>query len=177
MKKHFSVLSCVELILKGFSSPVLLMSCPLGPFGSWKFDLLNFSSPLSGCRARRGLLGTKKFDIFDFSSPLSGCRARRGLVGAENLTFFNLFKPLVRLSCPQGPFRSWKFDFLFFKPGNCVFDWWKLPEALWKLPEAPWKLPEAPRKLPEASWAPWAWNFGWRSILTVKTEVFLQKFL
>ena len=57
MKTHFSILTCLELVLKGFSNPALLMSCPQGPFGSWKFDFFNFSSPLSGCRARRGLLG------------------------------------------------------------------------------------------------------------------------
>ena len=66
MKKHFFILTRLELILKGFSNPVLLMSCPQGPFGSWKFDVFNFSSPLSGCRARRGLLGAVNltFSIF-----------------------------------------------------------------------------------------------------------------
>ena len=85
MKKHFPILSCLELILKGFSSPVLLMSCPQGPFGSWKFDFLIFSSPLSGCRARRGLLG------------------------AGNLTFLIVqpiihpYSPLFALICPYLP--------------------------------------------------------------------------
>ena len=44
MEKHFSILSCVELILKGFSNPVLLMSCPQGPFGSWKFEFFDFQA-------------------------------------------------------------------------------------------------------------------------------------
>ena len=85
MKTHFSILSCLEPILKGFSSLVLLMSCPQGPFGSWKFDFFNFSSPLSGCRARRGFLG------------------------AGNLTFsivqsiIHPYSPLFTLICPYLP--------------------------------------------------------------------------
>ena len=72
MKKHSSVLTCLELILKGSSSPVLLMSCPQGPFGSWKIDFLDFSSPLSSCRARRGLLGAGNltFSIFQALCPV-----------------------------------------------------------------------------------------------------------
>ena len=110
MKTHFSILTCLELVLKGFSNSALLMSCPQGPFGSWKFDFFNFSSPLSGCRARRGLLGAGNltFSIFQALCPV--------VVPAGafwDLTFFCLFlffKPLVWLSCPQGAFGSRKFD-------------------------------------------------------------------
>ena len=72
--------------MKGFSNPALLMSCPQGPFGSWKFDFLIFSSPLFRVSCPQGPFGGWKFDFFNFSSPLSGFRARRGLLGAGNLT-------------------------------------------------------------------------------------------
>ena len=42
---------------EGFSSPVLLMSCPQGPFGSWKIGFFNFSSPLFRASCPQGPLG------------------------------------------------------------------------------------------------------------------------
>ena len=105
MKKHFSISSCLELILNVFSSPTLLMSCPQGPFGSWKCDFLIFSRLLFRVSCPQGPFGGWKFDFFNFSSPLSGCRARRGLLGAGNLTFLIVqpiihpYSPLFALIC------------------------------------------------------------------------------
>ena len=64
MKQHFSILNCLELILKGFSSPVLLMSCPQGPFGSWKFDFFDFFKPFVRLSCPQGPFGSWKFDFF-----------------------------------------------------------------------------------------------------------------
>ena len=68
MKKHFSILSCLGLILMVFR-----VLC------SW-------------CRARRGLLGAGHLTFWTFEALCSGRRARRGLLGAGNLTF-SYFKP------------------------------------------------------------------------------------
>ena len=93
-----------------FASPVLPMSCPQGPFGSWKFNSLIFSSPLSRCRARRGLLGAGNltFSIFQALCPVV---VPAGAFWELKIWLSWFFKPLVRSSCPQGPFGSWKFDF------------------------------------------------------------------
>ena len=80
------------------------MSCPQGPFGSWKFDFFNFSSPLCRLSCPQGPFGSWKFDFFDFSSPL------------------------WRLSCPQGPFGSWKFDFCGSNPPSTRN---RVPSPLW----------------------------------------------
>ena len=102
MKTYFSILSCLEPILKGFSSPVLLMSCPQGPFGSWKFDFFNFSSPLSGCRARRGLLGAGNltFSIFQALCPVV---VPAGAFWELEIWLFEFFKPLFTLIHPYFP--------------------------------------------------------------------------
>ena len=68
MKKHFSILTCLELVLKVFRI-----------LRSW-------------CRARRGLLGAGKLTFWIFQALCSGRRARRGLLGAGNLTFL-FFRP------------------------------------------------------------------------------------
>ena len=56
-----------RIYFEGFSSPVLLMSCPQGPFGSWKFDFLNFASPLLRVSCPQGPLGSWKFDFLNCS--------------------------------------------------------------------------------------------------------------
>ena len=114
-KKHFSILTCLELILKVFSNSALLMSCPQGPFGSWKFDFLIFSSPLFLVSCPQGPFGGWKFDFFNFSSPLSSGRARRGLLGAGNLTFsivqliIHPYSPLFALICLYLPLFTFNF--------------------------------------------------------------------
>ena len=97
MKKHFSILSCLELVLNGFSSPMLLMSCPQGPFGSWKIDFLDFSSPLFRASCPQGPFRSWKFDFLFFKpgncvfwlmeAPRSALEAPRSLLGSLGMEF------------------------------------------------------------------------------------------
>ena len=80
-----------------FSSTMLLMSCPQGPFGSWEIDFLDFSSPLFRVSCPQGPFGSWKFDFLNFSSPL------------------------FQASSPQGPFGSWKFDLFIFQAWKLCF--------------------------------------------------------
>ena len=109
-KKHFSILTYLELILKGSSNPALLMSCPQGPFGSWKFDFFHFFKPFVPGVVPAGAFWELEIWLFEFSNPLFRLSCPQGPFGSWKLNFFELFRPFVRLSCPQGPLGAWKFD-------------------------------------------------------------------
>ena len=124
MKKHFSILTCLELILKGFSNPALLMSCPQGPLGSWKFDFLNFSSPWFRASCPQGPFRSWKFYFLFFKpgncvfwlmeAPRSALEAPRSLLGSLGMEF----RLAINFDCENwGLFATISLKCKF----NCVF--------------------------------------------------------
>ena len=91
-EKNLSILTCLELILKGFSNPALLMSCQQGPFGSWKYDFLIFIKPLIRLSCPQGPLGSCKFDFFHCSTHYSSL-----------FTLISSYFPLFPLISPYFP--------------------------------------------------------------------------
>ena len=69
MKKHFSILTCLELILKGFSNPALLMSCPQEPFGSRKSDFFDFFKPFVPGVVPAGAFWRLEISLSEFFKP------------------------------------------------------------------------------------------------------------
>ena len=118
---------------------VLWMSCPQGPFGSWKFDFWIFHALCSGCRARRGLLGAEHL-TFEFFKPFILGVVPAGAFGELKIWLFECLKPFVPDVVPAGAF--WELENTLQKwcensTTNSTSTWGTYP---WPHPERPFLL-------------------------------------